>query len=173
MLDILNETECFVFIAPKFRRVTACRNELAAIVFLVNNVPADVAQRPPVSRVSAFDVTRLPTPSALGASRPVTGWIPLEGEVWVDPGLGTLGRIEALLPGYRLIRNEAFPAIRGQFSLNQSKQAAYSACLGALLRNVQAAADGRESLVVSLSEAAGALETALLATQAARCRSAG
>jgi hypothetical protein len=97
----------------------------------------------------------------------LTGWIPLEGEVWADPGLETLERIEALLPGYRLIRDEAFPATRALFSLNQSKQAAYTASLQSLLQNLQAAADGRESLVVSLDEAASALETALLATEAA------
>jgi predicted dehydrogenase len=98
----------------------------------------------------------------------LTGWIPLEGEVWADPGLETLERIEALLPGYRLMRDDAFPAVRARFSLRQAKQAVYSGCLRALLGNVQAAADGRASLVVSLSEAASALETALLATEAAQ-----
>jgi hypothetical protein len=98
----------------------------------------------------------------------LAGWIPLEGEVWADPSLETLERIEALLPGYRLIRHATFPAIRARFSLNQSKQEAYRASLRALLQNLQAAADGRESLVVSVEEAASALETALLATDAAR-----
>ena len=52
-----------------------------------------------------------------------------EGEVWADPGLETLERIEALLAGYRLIRDEAFPAVRARFSLNESKQAVYQASL--------------------------------------------
>jgi predicted dehydrogenase len=95
------------------------------------------------------------------------GWIPLEGEVWADPGLETLDRIEALLPGYRLIRDEAFAAVRARFSLNESKQAVYCASLRSLLQNLEAAREGRESLVVSLGEAASALETALLATEAA------
>ena len=99
----------------------------------------------------------------------LTGWIPLEGEVWADPGLETLERIESLLPGYRLIQDEAFPAVRACFSLKQSKRAAYGASLRRLLRNVQAADEGREALVVSLGQAASALETALLATEAARC----
>jgi hypothetical protein len=97
----------------------------------------------------------------------LTGWIPLEGEVWADPGLETLERIEASLPGCSLIRDEGFPAARARFSLNQSKQAAYMASLRALLENLQGAAEGRESLVVSLDEAASALGTALLATEAA------
>jgi predicted dehydrogenase len=101
----------------------------------------------------------------------LTGWIPLEGEVWADPDLGTLERVESLLPGYRLLRDEAFPAVRAWFSLNQSKQTAYRGSLRALLQNLQAAAEGREALVVSLAEAASALDTALLATAAGRCGS--
>jgi hypothetical protein len=49
----------------------------------------------------------------------LTGWIPLEGEVWADPALKTLERVEALLPGYRLCRDDAFAAARARFSLNQ------------------------------------------------------
>jgi predicted dehydrogenase len=98
----------------------------------------------------------------------LTGWIPLEGEVWADPALKTLKQIEALLPGYRVIQQEAFPAVRARFSLSESKQAVYRACLRGLLQNLQAAAEGREALVVTLGEAASALETALLATERAR-----
>jgi predicted dehydrogenase len=111
----------------------------------------------------------------------LTGWIPLEGEVWADPGLETLERIEASLPGYSPIRGEGFPATRARFSLDQSKQTAYTASLRALLENLQAAVEGRESLVVRLDEAASALGTGLLATEAAgagvigsdRCRRTG
>jgi predicted dehydrogenase len=97
----------------------------------------------------------------------LTGWIPLQGEVWADPGLETLKRLEALLPAYRLIGDKAFPAVRARFSLNESKQAVYGTALRALLGNLEAAAAGRESLLVPLQEAASALETALLATEAA------
>src|SRR5438045_3884323 len=45
LLDVLNQSERFVFVAPKIRRVTACRDELSTAVFLVDNVTAQIAQR--------------------------------------------------------------------------------------------------------------------------------
>jgi hypothetical protein len=98
----------------------------------------------------------------------LTGWIPLEGEVWADRGLETSDRVAALLPGYNLVDDNAFPSLRATFSLHQSKQQVYQASLRALLENVQAAADGREQLLVTLADAVGAVEVALLATAAAR-----
>jgi hypothetical protein len=98
----------------------------------------------------------------------LTGWIPLEGEVWADPSLKTFDRVAALLPGYRLVDDTSFPSQRATFSIHQSKQQAYEASLRRLLENVQAAADGREPLVVTLADAVSAVEVALLATAAAR-----
>jgi predicted dehydrogenase len=97
----------------------------------------------------------------------LTGWIPLEGEVWADPGLETLDRIRALLPRHRAIEDRTFAAARGRFSLGLSKDEAYRACLRRLLQNLEAAVGGREELVVTLDEATAALETALRATDAA------
>jgi predicted dehydrogenase len=97
----------------------------------------------------------------------LTGWIPLEGEVWADPGLDTLERIAALLPACRSVSQKSFLAARAHFSLPGSKQEAYEASLRALLENVQAAADGREPLLVTLDDAVNAVEVALLATAAA------
>jgi predicted dehydrogenase len=98
----------------------------------------------------------------------LTGWIPLEGAVWADPRLETLDRVAALLPGYRLVDDAPIPSLRATFSLHQSKQRVYEASLRALLENVQAAADGQEPVVVTLADAVGAVEVALLATAAAR-----
>jgi predicted dehydrogenase len=97
----------------------------------------------------------------------LTGWIPLEGEVWAEPGLETLDRVQALLPRYRPIEDGNIRAARGRFSLKRSKEEVYRACLRTLLENLQAAAEGREPLVVALGEAAAALETALRAADLA------
>ena len=98
----------------------------------------------------------------------LTGWIPLEGDVWADPSLETVDRVAALLPRYRLVGDTSFASLRAKFSLHQSKQEVYEASLRALLENVEAAADGREPLIVTLADAVGAVEVALLATAAAR-----
>ena len=45
LLDVLDQPERLVLVAPEFRRITAGRDELAAIVFLVDDVAAEVAQR--------------------------------------------------------------------------------------------------------------------------------
>ncbi len=45
LLDVLNEAKRLVFVAPELRRVAARRHELAAIIFLVNDVAAQIAQR--------------------------------------------------------------------------------------------------------------------------------
>ena len=45
LLHVLDQAKRFVFVAPEFRRVTARGNELSAIVLLVDNVAADIAQR--------------------------------------------------------------------------------------------------------------------------------
>ena len=45
LLHVLDQAKGFVFIAPEFRRITPRRHELAAIVFLVNDVAAQIAQR--------------------------------------------------------------------------------------------------------------------------------
>src|SRR4029077_20067251 len=44
LLDVLDQSERFVFVAPKVRRVTARRNELSTAVFLVDDVTAQIAQ---------------------------------------------------------------------------------------------------------------------------------
>src|SRR5262249_35290519 len=45
LLDVLDQSERFVFVAPKIRRVTARRDELSTAVFLVDDVTAQIAQR--------------------------------------------------------------------------------------------------------------------------------
>src|SRR5205823_5810813 len=45
LLHILDQPERFIFVPPEFRRVTPRRHQLAAIVLLVNNVAAQIAQR--------------------------------------------------------------------------------------------------------------------------------
>src|SRR5207248_8923168 len=45
LFNVLDEPERFVFIAPELRRIPPRSDQLPAIVLLVNNVAANVAQR--------------------------------------------------------------------------------------------------------------------------------
>ncbi len=45
LFDVLDQAERLVFVAPEFRRITARGDQLAATVFLVNDVAAQIAQR--------------------------------------------------------------------------------------------------------------------------------
>ena len=45
LFDVLDQAERFVLVAPELRRITPRRDQLPAIVLLVNNVAANVAQR--------------------------------------------------------------------------------------------------------------------------------
>src|SRR6266850_4002813 len=45
LLDVLDQSERLVFVAPKIRRVPARRDELSTAVFLVDDVTAQIAQR--------------------------------------------------------------------------------------------------------------------------------
>jgi predicted dehydrogenase len=100
----------------------------------------------------------------------LTGWIPLEGELWAEPGLETLDRVRCAFPSYRSVDPGTFPAERGRFALGGSKVEVYRECLRALLANLEAAAAGEEPLAVTLEDAAAALQIALRATEAAGAR---
>src|SRR5437868_11846009 len=45
LFDVLDQSEGFVFVPPKLRRITPRRHQLAATVLLINNVAAQIAQR--------------------------------------------------------------------------------------------------------------------------------
>src|SRR5207244_9945319 len=45
LLDVLDQPERLVLIAPEFRRVTARCDELAPAVFLINDIAAQIPQR--------------------------------------------------------------------------------------------------------------------------------
>src|SRR2546422_9371531 len=45
LLDVLDQSERLVLVAPEFRRITARRDELTAAVFFVNDIAASIAQR--------------------------------------------------------------------------------------------------------------------------------
>ena len=45
LLDVLEQAKRFVFVPPEIRRETARRHQLAAIILLVDDVAAQVAQR--------------------------------------------------------------------------------------------------------------------------------
>lgn len=92
------------------------------------------------------------------------GWIPLQGEVWVDPMVGEVDPLVSRLPNPREVEDARFRFRRFRFGLNASKEEVYLSCLREVLSWTVEAIRGGGAPEVTLDDGRVSLATAVTAT---------
>lgn len=98
------------------------------------------------------------------ASVRLEGWIPLQGEVWMDPAAKNVESLIRRLPHHREVDDPWFRFRRIRFGLKVPKEDAYLSCLREVLAWTSAAVRGEAGPEVTLDDGRASLKTAVQAT---------